>query len=257
MRTFATFVALLAALAAPAAQCASAAPLRLCYEDVPQPPWTMPDGSGLNIELLKRVEKLIGERFVLSSRPWLRCMEETRIGRMDGMIGGADSPERRQFSVPPLLPDGSPDASRAMYYDNVSFFLRSDSGVAWDGKELTNPRGIVVTQRGYFVADLMRARGQKVIDTVKSADEALRVLASGNADVALLMENSVQGKLRDDPRFRDRIEMAPVPFTVFPFYLLIAHRSYKKDPARFEAIWSAIAAVRATPDYRKLEAAKR
>lgn len=256
MRTFATLLVMLAALAAPAAQCASAAPLRLCYEDVPQPPWTMPDGSGLNIALLKRVETLAGERFILVRRPWLRCMEETRLGHMDGMIGGADSPERRQFSVPPLLPDGSPDASKAMYFDNVNIFLRVASGAAWDGKELVNPRGIVVTQRGYFVAQMMRERGQQVIDTVKSADEALRVVVSGSADVAVLMENSVQDMLRDDPRFRGRIAMAPAPFTVFPFYLLIGRASYQKEPARIEAIWNAIATVRATPDYRKLEAAQ-
>lgn len=256
MRTFVTLFALLAALAAPAAQCASAAPLRLCYEDVPQPPWTMPDGSGLNIELLKRVEAQLGERFVLSRRPWLRCMGETRTGHMDGMIGGADSPERRVFSVPPLLPDGSPDASRAMYFDNVNIFLRAASKASWNGKELHNPRGIVVTQRGYFVADLMRERGQKVIDTVKSADEALRLLASGQADVAVLMENSVQDMLRDDPRFRGVIVKAPAPFTVFPFYLLIGRGRYAQDPARIEAIWTAIATVRATPAYRKLEAAQ-
>jgi polar amino acid transport system substrate-binding protein len=256
MRTLVTLLMVLAACDVQAAPRASAAPLQLCYEDVPQPPWTMPDGSGLNIELLKRVEALTGERFVLSRRPWMRCMEETRVGRMDGMIGGADSPERRQFSLPPLLPDGTPDASRAMYLDNVSIFLRAASGAAWDGKELHNPRGIVVTQRGYFVADLMRERGQRVIDTVKSADEALRLLTGGTADVAVLMENSVKSMLRDDPRYRGHIVMAPTPFTVFPFYLLIGRGSYVKNPARIEAIWTAIATVRATPGYRKLEAAQ-
>lgn len=256
MRTFATSITLLAAIAVQAAHCAFAAPLQLCYEDVPQPPWTMPDGSGLNIELLKRVEVLTGEQLVLSRRPWMRCMEETRIGRMDGMIGGADSPERRQFSLPPLLPDGNPDPGKAMYLDNVSIFLRASSGAAWDGKELLNPRGIVVAQRGYFVADLMRERGQRVIDTVKSADEALRLLASGSADVAVLMENSVQNMLRDDQRFRGRIVMAPTPFTVFPFYLLIGRGRYEKNPARIEAIWNAIATVRASADYRKLEKAQ-
>ena len=257
MRTVATLLALMAALAVPSAQCAPAAPLRLCYEDVPQPRWTMPGGSGLNIELLKRVEALTGERFVLVRRPWLRCMEETRLGRMDGMIGGADSPDRRAFSVPPLLPDGSPDASKAMYLDNVNLFLRAASGARWDGTTLTNPRGTVVTQRGYFVADLMRERGQKVIDTVKSADEALRLLASGTADVAVLMEHSVGNMLDADPRFRGRIVKSPAPFTVFPFYLLIGRTSYDQDPARIEAVWRAIAAVRATPAYRKLEAAQR
>jgi polar amino acid transport system substrate-binding protein len=256
-KTLATWCALLAAIAAPAASSAPPAPLQLCYEDVPQPPWTMPDGSGLNMELLKHVEKLTGERFVLVRRPWMRCMEETRLGRMDGMIGGADSPERRLFSVPPLLPNGKSDPGRAMYFDNVHMFLRAGSGATWDGKQLHNPRGIVVAQRGYLVADMMRERGQKVIDTVKSADEALRVLAAGTADVAVLMEHSVQGMLSDDPRFRGTIIKAPAPFIVLPFYLLIGHASYSSNPARFETLWNAIATARASPAYRKREAAHR
>jgi polar amino acid transport system substrate-binding protein len=256
MRPLLTLFVLLAALGPGAARAAHGAPLQFCYEDVPQPPWTMPDGSGLNIELLKRVEALTGERFVLVRRPWLRCVEETKLGVMDGMIGAADSPERRQFTLPPMLPDGSADARKALYLDNVSLVMRVGSRAAWDGKELHNPRGLVVAQRGYFVAGLMRERGQRVLEQVKSADEALRLVVSGSADVAVLMEHSVHDLLRNDPRFRGHLKMAPIPFTVFPFHLLIGRLSYEKNPARIEAVWNAIATVRSTPEYRKLEASR-
>jgi polar amino acid transport system substrate-binding protein len=49
-------IALALTMAAPLAQ-AAGAPLKFCYEDIPQAPWTMPDGTGLNIELLKRAAK--------------------------------------------------------------------------------------------------------------------------------------------------------------------------------------------------------
>lgn len=248
---------ILASLAMLAAPCARAAPpLQLCFEDAPQPPWTMPDGRGLNIELLKRVERLTGERFVLSSRPWARCIEETRIGRMDGMIGAADSPERRQFAVPPLQPDGSIDAAKSLYLSQVYLYLRVGSGASWDGRQLHNPRGLVITQRGYFVADLMRARGQRVIDIVKSSDEALRLLATGSADVAALMTNPEHGALRADVPYRSQVTRAPQPFAAFPLHLMFSKISYQRDPARMEAIWTAIAAVRASADFRKLEAAE-
>jgi polar amino acid transport system substrate-binding protein len=256
MRPLASLLMFVALLGAPLAQCAAGAPLQLCFEDAPQPPWTMPDGRGLNLELLKRVEAITGERFVLSVRPWARCVEETRIGRMDGMIGAADSPERRRFSVPPRRPDGSADAAKALYLARVDIFVRAGSGAAWDGRNLHNPRGVVITQRSYFVADLLRARGQRVIDTVKSSEEALRLLASGSADVAALMANAERNRLRDDPRLRGQIAMAPAPYAAFPLHLMFSQISYDRDPARIEAIWSAIAAVRASPGYRQLEAAQ-
>jgi polar amino acid transport system substrate-binding protein len=248
------FVAALA-LVGPCLSDAHAAPLNFCFEDAPQAPWTMPDGTGLNFDMLRRVEKLTGEQFVFVARPWKRCQEEARNGLMDGMIGAADSPERRVYSLPPLLPDGSPDANRAMYQDRVDIYLRAGSGASWDGTTLVNPRGIVVAQTGYFVADLMRARGQNVKDTIKSAEEGLRLLAAGTADVAVLQGRAAEDLVRNDPRFRGRIVLAKAPFTVFPFYLLISRKTHAADPRRIEAIWNAIGSVRTNPDYRKLEAA--
>lgn len=243
-------LALLAALAAPAACAAS---FHFCYEDVAQPPWTLADGGGLNIELLKKVEALTGDTFTLSRRPWTRCLEETKIGRMDGIIGAADTPERRQFSVPPFLPDGRPDATKAMHATRVYVFLRVGSGATWDGKTLHNPRGSIIAQRGYFIGELMRARGLRVIDTIKSSEEALRLLASDSADVAVLMEHSTETMLRDDPRFRGRIVMAPEPYVDMPLFLLISRARYARDPQRVEAIWNAIATVRASAAHRKRE----
>lgn len=234
---------------------ASAAPLNLCFEDVAQAPWTMPHGAGLNIDLLKRVERLTGEQFNYIARPWKRCEEETRSGVMDGMIGPSDNPRRRAFSVPPLKPDGAQDPERAMYHDHVALFLRTGSGAGWDGRNLVNPRGIAVAQRGYYTVDMLQALGQKVIDTPKSAEEGLRLLAVGAADVAVLMGRGAEESLRNDPRFHGKIELARQPFAIFDFHLMIGRKAYDKDPGRFEAIWHAIATVRATAEYRRLEAA--
>jgi polar amino acid transport system substrate-binding protein len=232
-----------------------AAPLRLCFEDVAQAPWTMPDGRGLNFELLRRVEKLTGEQFVFVARPWKRCMEETRAGLMDGMIGAADSPARREFALPPLLPDGRPDPAKAMYQDQVFVFLRSASVAGWDGVTLFNPSRLVVAQRGYYVADLLRARGYQVLDTAKSAEDGLRTLAAGTADVAVLQGHDIHDLIREDPRFKGRIVVSEKPFVVFDFHLMFGRKSYAAHRQRIERIWNAIPQVRADPAYQKLEAA--
>jgi polar amino acid transport system substrate-binding protein len=229
------------------------APLNFCYEDIPQAPWTMPDGSGLNIELLKRAAKLAGEQVNFISRPWRRCEEETRTGVMDAMIGPSDNPRRRAYSVPPRKADGTQDPERAMYRDHVDVYLRADSGASWDGKTLVNPRKLVVAQRGYYVVDMLQAMGQRVIDTPKSAEEGLRLLAAGSADVAALMGRDAENLLREDPRYQGRVVLAKEPFASFDFHLMAGRKSYDKDPKRFEAMWNAIAKIRATADYQRLE----
>jgi len=236
---------------------ALATPLQLCYEDAPQAPWTMPDGSGLNIELLKRVSKITGDEFVYLPRPWKRCQEETRSGRMDGMIGGADSPERRSYSLPPLHPDGTANADKAMYYDQAEVYIRISSGASWDGKELVNPRGVVAAQRGYYVADILQQRGQRVLDTVKSVEDGLRMVAAGMADVAVLQGRAAIELVHNDPRFAGKIEMAKTPYISLPLYLHVSRKTYERDPKRIESIWNAIPVVRATPEFRKMEAEAR
>lgn len=242
------------AVASAAAQApAWGAPLNFCYEDIPQAPWTMPDGSGLNIELLKRAAKLAGEEVKFVARPWRRCEEETRTGVMDAMVGPSDNPRRRVYSVPPRKADGTQDPERAMYRDHVDLYLRMDSGASWDGKTLVNPRKLVVAQRGYYIVDMLQAMGQKVIDTPKSAEEGLRILAAGSADVAVLMGRDAENLLKEDPRYQGRVALAKQPFASFDFHLMAGRKSYDKDPRRFEALWNAIAKVRATADYQRLE----
>jgi len=229
------------------------APLNFCFEDIPQAPWTMPDGTGLNIELLKRAAKLAGEQVNFIARPWRRCEEETRTGLMDAMVGPSDNPRRRSYSVPPRKPDGTQDPERAMYRDHVDIYLRVDSGASWDGKTLVNPRKLVVAQRGYYIVDMLQALGQKVIDTPKSAEDGLRLLAAGSADVAVLMGRDAENLLKEDPRYQGRVMLAKQPFASFDFHLMAGRKSYDKDPKRFEALWNAIAKVRATADYQRLE----
>jgi polar amino acid transport system substrate-binding protein len=233
---------------------AAGAALKLCYEDVPMPPWTTPQGAGLNLELLRQVEHQLGEHFEYSPKPWKRCLEELRAGRMDGIVGSADAPARRQFSLPPLLPDGRANPELALYQDGANVFIRVGSGASWDGKNLVNPRGEIVAQRDYLVATVLREHGHRVRDTTKTAEEALRMLAADVLDVAVLQGDVAQDLVRADPRFRGKIMEAKTPYLVLSFYLMVGRDVIARDPKRIEAIWNAIGSVRASPEYRALEA---
>ncbi|MES2297125.1 MAG: transporter substrate-binding domain-containing protein [Pseudomonadota bacterium] len=230
--------------------------LTFCYEDVEQRPWSTPAGTGLNFELLKRVESRLGERFMYVARPWKRCLEEVRLGTIDGAIGAGESVERRKFAVYPELPGGEADPARALFTDDVHVFLRVGGRASWDGTQLRAPSGEVVVQSSYLVAEKLRQRGFAPKERVKSAADALRLLASGIYDVAILEGIEASRLARDDPRFNKVVTRAPVPYELEHFHLMISRITRNRDPDRVEAIWNAIGAVHLAEDYRKLEAAE-
>jgi len=227
-----------------------AAPLNLCFEDVPQKPWTTPDQSGLNLTLLRQVEKLLGEHFVFSPKPWKRCQEETRTGVVDGFFASANSDERRLYSAFPVLPDGSPDKSTALYEDRFDLYFRNDSKGDWDGKKLTSTERPILAQRGYQVASILREQGYRVDESVKSGVDGLRYLEQDRADVAVLQGGEARELASSDPRYADIIHRAPIPYVVMPLYLAINQKIYDANPKRIIAIWNAIRQVRESAEYR-------
>lgn len=228
------------------------APLTLCYEDVPQRPWSMPDATGLNFELLRRVEKHLDERFVYVAKPWRRCLEEVRLGTVDGVIGAAGDAERRSYGMFPTLPDGRSDPARSLFEDHVYVFLRSGGHASWDGTRLLSPNGEVAVQSGYLIATQLRQQGLHPRELVKSAEDGLRLLTTGLFDAAVLQGLEAQRLAHDDPRFQGKVLQAPLPYAEREFHLLISHQTYRHNPARIEAVWRAIAAVKQSSDYKQL-----
>jgi len=232
------------------------APLQLCYEDVAQKPWTMPDGSGLNIVLLKRVEKLLGESFVFTAKPWKRCIEETRIGVMDGYFAATNTDERHQFSAFPTLPNGMPDKSAMLNETAAIVYLKKDGKGVWDGKKLESPALPILVQRGYYVATMLRRQGLQVEESIKSSEDGLRALLQNRADVAVLQGEEARYLVGHDSKFKDAVIASSIPYTTTSQYLAISRKVYDDNPKRIEAIWNAIRTVRESAEYRALLDAK-
>lgn len=226
-------------------------PLKLCFEDTPQAPWTMPDGTGLNIELLKRVELQLGEKFEFSAKPWKRCLDELKTGVQDGVFGSAVSAERRQFALFPSNPDGSDDSSAALNEDHARVYIRNGSKVSWDGKNLINVNQPVLVQRAYLVANILQQKGFQVRE-VRTIHEALQLLASGKAEVAILQGADAENLVKLDSNYRQKILSITPHFLYLAMYLPINQQTYARDPARIQAIWNMIRQVRATPEYKQL-----
>ncbi|MFZ6818213.1 substrate-binding periplasmic protein [Undibacterium sp. Ji22W] len=225
--------------------------LKFCFEDVAQEPWTVPDGTGLNIELLKRVEELLGEHFEFISKPWKRCQEEVRTGVIDGYFGAAVSADRQRFSVYPSLADGSIDTGSALNVDDTRVFINKSSKVSWDGKSLTKVNSPIIVQRGYLIGTILEKKGYKIRE-IRTLEEGLKLLANGDAEVAILQGIDALYLTKQDPRFKDQLQSLPLPYLSLHLYLPINQQRYQREPKRFQAIWNAIKSVRNSPSYQQL-----
>ncbi len=232
-----------------------AAPLKFCYEDVPQTPWTQPDGSGLNFVLLKRVEKRLGEQFEFKSLPWKRCLAYVASGEMDGVVAAAYSAQRAVWGAVPLLPNGEERATARLYFDEFHVYVRHGSPVKWDGKAFANLHGSVAIQAGFVVAERLEKMGVELDQSGKSAEHALRLLMNGSASVAVLQASQANFLIHHDPRFRGQIEVLPLPFAQVPLHLLMSRKTWQREQKRIEAIWDVLAIERESPEYQKQEKA--
>ncbi|MGQ5524706.1 substrate-binding periplasmic protein [Chitinimonas sp. PSY-7] len=229
-------------------------PLRLCYEDVDQPPWTFGDGHGLAFDLLHKVETELSEQFTYSGKPWKRCIEEVKAGIVDGVIGAADVPERQVFVEYPRSANGQVDPGSMLWRDHFYLFAATESKVEWDGVRFQNLNGSIATQRGYSVIYWLNKLGIPVTAESKDADELLRILVTNLAG-AVIIQGPVAVKMaNNDLRFRGKVRTLAKPFRSEALYLIINKQAYAKSPARINAIWQSIAKNRQSTEYQATEA---
>lgn len=227
---------------------ALASGLRFCFEDGAQPPWTQPDGSGLALDLLRQAAGRVHEEVELQPLPWKRCINEVASNRFDGAVGSADTPERRALGHLPTLADGKSDVDAALYVDYYYVYARSGSGAIWDGRQLVVPHGTVLIPRGYHLSMNLISHGYTVNESIHSGAEGLRMLQSGQADVAILPSTDTL-TLAKNRRYRDSIVVSEAPWALSPGYLLVSNACFQQDAERIRRLWESIRVVRHSPAY--------
>lgn len=166
--------------------------------DANYPPFEFLEGgapSGFTVELLRAVARVMNFDLEIRLLPWGEARRLLETGEVDGLTGYAYSPQREEladFSVPhSLLIHG--------------VFFRK-------GGALAGPEGLrgrtVIVQEGEIMHDWILARdvARRVV-TVPDPEGALRLLAAGEYDVALL--NRYQGLFLCERLGLSNLDVAP------------------------------------------------
>lgn len=225
----------------------AAPPLVFCYEDADVRPWRTARGEGLNFELLDLVAREAKQSFAYVARPWKRCLAELKNNTVDGAIGASWKADRVEFGVYPG--DTKVDPGKSLYSEKYIVLRRKGSAVGWDGKAFTQLNGPVGIQLGYSAADNLKALNVAVDDGARGARELFGKLAAGHINLAVSLAGEAQATLADNDKFRDKLEILPIPLVEKPYYLMLSKGVVSARPELAETIWSGIAKARKNPGY--------
>ena len=135
--------------------------------------------TGFNVELMQAVARVMGLRIEVSLGPWAEVRGQLEEGKIDVLVGMAYSEERDKtvdFTTP----------HSTLFFD---LFVRRDSNLR--DMEALADKSIIVQNGGLMHDYLLNNYPEVIIITVQDVTDALRLLASGQYDGALL--NKMQG----------------------------------------------------------------
>ncbi|HEY1128871.1 MAG TPA: hypothetical protein VGF12_05660 [Roseateles sp.] len=209
--------------------------LRLCTSDVPFYPYSMPDGSGLFQRRLMALAKSLNVEVVAHVAPRARCLQHSRNGEADALIG-IFSADRLDWMAYPMR-GGAPDAERGLGAVRFVLYRRVGTAYGWDGRKFlglgTEKLGL---QFAYAYGPQLAAQGVAVDDRATSAEQLMAKLERGR--VALVLMQEEQAKVLIEHRLAGRIEPLEPPFGTQTFYLIVSRDFQKRHAALVQKLWA-------------------
>ncbi len=158
-------------------------PLIVVYSEFDYPPYSFRDRkgqpTGYNIELTQAIAEVLGLNIEIRLGVWAEIQEAMEVGKCD-VISGMHYSKRRDKSI---------DFSTPYAIVHYAIFGRLDSPKIESEKELRGKEIIVI--RGDIMHDYAQEKGlSENLVLVETQTEALRLLASGKHDCALLAKLS-------------------------------------------------------------------
>lgn len=239
------------------AKAAATEPVRILYDVFENAPLINGNGTaidpvkpGLAIELLQMASDRAGIPITLSRTPWRRGLYLIESGQADAIFASSYVEERLRYGVYPMK-DGRPNTGRKLFDQSYCLYVRTGSGIGWDGKALTNLQAPVGATTGYAVVPVLRAMGVAVAEEPSHLAN-LRKLAAGRIDAYAELDTHIRPLLRQNQlEFGGITELSP-PVLTRPYYLMFAKIAYGRAPDVAERIWDAIALVRESAAYQDL-----
>nr|WP_295787466.1 hypothetical protein [Rhodoferax sp.] len=225
--------------------------LRICTGDDESYPWQFNDRPGVLMHMMRMVEKGVDGKFVIQAKPWKRCLSELNAGQVHAAFKASYSADRAaEGAVYPMLGERL-DMDKRLLTDQYSLFRLKGAAVEWDGKRLTAD-GIVGAQTGFSVVAQLKGLGATVDDGTRQASASLQKLVRGRVVAVALQTQEGDSLVARNPEFAASIERMQPVLVEKPYFLVFSRDFFAEHEAHARLIWSTIARVRESTDYKNL-----
>ncbi|WP_460532793.1 substrate-binding periplasmic protein [Chitinimonas naiadis] len=223
--------------------------VRICSEDEDSYPWVLKDKPGLNVIMMRLVEKQLGTTVEVQPLPWKRCMALVKAGELDGLFKISFAPDRLETGRYPMVGD-RPDASKRMLDESYSLYRLKGSKVEWDGTAIRNAPEPIGAQPGYSIIPQLKGMGMRVDDGVRGAAEHFQKLLVGRVSAVALQTLQGDASLAQRPEFVAKIERIDPPLVTKPYFLMLSKPFVEKYPDFAQKVWETVAVVRESGEYK-------
>lgn len=243
-------LALACTLLAAAAPLHAGQALRICSDDRAHPPYFYLDREGSVQTLVRMAAAQVGMKVEIAPMPVRRCRAEAQRGGVDAVLMTAFVDANARDLVYPMR-EGRADADKSVAQTRAMVFRRKGSKASWDGKRFSLLTGPILVPTSYaFISHHLKQLNVPFDDGARDAEQNFMKLLGSRADLVILPENDGLELLRN-PKWGDRIEVLPAPFTSQEFYLAFSSAFFQEHPAVAAAFWRAIADIRNSREFRQ------
>ncbi len=223
---------------------------KICYEDVPQPPYYYGEGLGIPDErlgLYLELSSLLQKRLQLSishvRAPWKRCLALMRSNEVDAVYGASFKKDRMAYGRYPMMA-AKPDNERRLATKSYSLYKNKDAALSWNGKALENNTEVVGAPLGYSIIPFLERLGTTV-RTRWTTELGLELVSMGRLAAFAAQDPAADALIADYPeKYANVIKLIPALQTK-PYYMMISHGFYDNRSALSEKIWNEAAKIRA------------
>lgn len=222
--------------------------LTFCFENKTVAPWRNLDQTGLNFELLKRVESKLKLKFDYQLLPWKRCLAKLKANQVDGAFTVSFSDERRDYGAFPG--HDKADVRKRMHFARYFLVRKKGSSVDWDGRQFHQLEGKIAFQLGYSVGDLLHELKVPVDEAADSPHSVGRKVIAGRVAGAAMMDSDTNA-IMNGP-LAPKLEVVEMPLIEKAYYLMLSNALVKARPELAERIWKQVEDVRNSKEYGKM-----
>jgi polar amino acid transport system substrate-binding protein len=202
--------------------------------------WNKP---GAGIECVKMLESKLGIKVTVERAPWKRVLDvELKNGTIDGAFSASYKKERETLGAYPMK-DGKVDKTRRFHSDTYVFYKLKDANFSWDGKKVSNLKGMVGAPNGYSVIDDLKSLGISVEES-NGTPMDFRKLAAGRVGAVAALELTADLLLKKHPDLNKVIVKVATPIVSKDYYVMLSNQFVKSNPALADKIWNALGKMR-------------